>query len=367
VEIPILLSTQLPATFGYVIINTQDEADRAAKELTGKMIQSRPVTVNTLAKPKSTEADKGREAVNKPQTEIEAPMVAEAVIGDSAPGILESIESDPPIAHRRRFPSPPALAESDAIGVQESAPLTEFLSATTQNEFLRFFETKKRKLDEIDELRDTLAAELADMGRMAKRFKIVLDRSAETSSNTDSQGHVGSRETEGSTVSVDAAETEAAISTNTTYSPHESSLRALSERLGRIDELKSRQEDGESLETSELLEIKMEEQVRLELTREIKSSPGLEPRAMEDVDQDLPLLDAPSADQADGTRDAGASSVITGTENAESADNKPTAAGPDLKTEDPGSGEREDLNANKTGANRAEKTKVYIKLEDDDD
>ena len=144
-------------------------------------------------------------------------------------------------------------------------------------------------------------------------------------------------------------------------------MRAISERLGRIDDLKSRQADGETLATSDLLEIKMEEQVRLELSREIKSSPGLEPRAMEDVDQDLSLLDAPSADQTNGTRNAGASSSITPMADAGHDQDEAPAARPDVKMEDREFGEAANTNSKGKGTSRAEKTKVYIKLEDDDD
>jgi hypothetical protein len=107
------------------------------------------------------------------------------------PDVLPSVESTPPIAHRRRFVSPPPPA--DATEERESAPAVESVPVATQNEFLRFFESKKRKLEEIDELRDTLAAELADMERMAKRFKSALDRSSQTSPDFSGEGSVGTR------------------------------------------------------------------------------------------------------------------------------------------------------------------------------
>jgi hypothetical protein len=142
--------------------------------------------------------------------------------------------------------------------------------------------------------------------------------------------------------------TGAAGSTGATYGPHESNLRALSERLGRIDELKSRQEDGESLNTDELLEVKMEEQVQSDLRKEIKSSPGLEPRVHEDdMDQDLPPLDTPA-----GSLSGPPEQSAGGTE----------AAVSDVKMEGLEAGETADT----TTASRAEKPAVYIKLEDDD-
>ena len=225
-------------------------------------------------------------------------------------------------------------------------------------------EFQKRQREEIEEKMENWKADTADLERTAKRRKIVLNRSAEPDS---SQDPVGSKEIEGGAADADAGETGAPDSTNTTYGPHELNLRAISERLGRIDDLKSRQADGETLPTSDLLEIKMEEQVRLELSREIKSSPGLEPRAMEDVGQDLPLLDAPGVDQADATRDADAASSTPPMADAGHDQDETPAARPDVKMEDREYGETANTNSNGTGISRAEKAKVYIKLEDDDD
>ena len=391
-------------------INTQAEADRAVKELTGKMVQSRPVTIQPLGKPKSTEIARSSEVERRPETDIEAALAAESFLNEFVPDVLRKNTSDSSLDGCQRLGSPPPLSDnqlSEGLG----ASLAIASVPDDQHESLRLtssVETRKRKLgelvafrdemedfrkrqreemdefhkrqreemdeferrqrEEIEEKMENWKAETADLERSVKRRKIVLERSAEP--DTRSQVPDVPRETEGSADGVDAAETEATDSTNTTYGPHESNLRALSERLGGIDDLKSRQADGETLETSELLEIKTEEQVRLELNREIKSSPGLDPRPTEDVDEDLPLLDSPRVDQTDGTRNVGASSSNLPTADAESAHNETTAAGPDVKMEAAEFGEMVNANANANanglGASHAEKTTVYIKLENDD-
>jgi len=394
-----------------VIINKPDEAERAIKELAGKIVRSQSVTIKLLGKSKSTETERRPEIEmeKKPETALEAAVAAESIPHEFGPDMLRNDTADPPSTDRRRLGSPPPLARKDPAesqnlsSVDASVPISE-----QQDRLTSSIQTRKRKLEEMEQFQEEMEAfrkrqrdemedfhkrqrdemeefqkrqreeleekmenwkaETADLERTAKRRKIVLNRSAEPDS---SQDPVGSREIEGGAADADAGagETGAPDSTNTTYGPHELNLRAISERLGRIDDLKLRQADGETLARSDLLEIKMEEQVRLELNREIKSSPGLEPRAMDDVDQDLRLLDAPGADQTDGTRDADASSSITPVTDAGHDQDETPAARTDVKMEmeDREFNGTANANSNGKGTSRAEKAKVYIKLEDDDD
>ena len=421
-------STQKPATYGYVTINSQAEADRAIKELAGKTVRSHSVTIIPLRKPKSTETEKRNENEKRPETDVEASVAAEAFLNEFVPDVLGNDTPNPPIA-RRRLGSPPRLARNNSTEGQNTSSVNASVPVPDQNDCLTSsIESRKRKLGEMEDFREEMEnfrkrqreemedfhkrqreemdefqkrqreeieekmenwkAETADLERTAKRRKIVLDRSAEISPDNNGQTPVGTRASEGdgdnggTRDGVDATETGAANSSDATYGPHELNLRAISERLGRIDDLKSRQTDGETLKAVELLEIKMEEQVRLDLNKEIKSSPGLEPRTMEDVDEDLPPLDAPSTDQTDGIRNAGASSSTPPMADAGHDQDESPAAIPDVKMESRESGEtpasRPDVkmegrefggtsDAHTTGTTRAEKTKVYIKLEDDDD
>lgn len=424
-------STQKPATYGYVTINSQAEAERAIKELAGKTVRSRPVTIIPLRKPKSTETQKRNETEKRPETDVEAFIAAEAFLNEFVPDVLRNDTPNPPIV-RRRLGSPPRFARNDSTEGQNPSSVNAPTPVSEQNDSVTSsIQTRKRKLGEMEQFREEMEefrkrqrdemddfhkrqreemeefqkrqreeieekmenwkAETADMERSAKRRKIVLDRPAEISPDTNGQALVGTTAVEangngdgaGDVDGVDADETGAAEPASDTYGPHELNLRALSERLGRIDDLKSRQADGESLETNDLLEIKMEDEVRLELSREIKSSPGLEPRTMEEhVGQDLPQLDAPGANQTDGIRNAGASSSIPPMADAGHDQDETPASIPDVKMESREFGEtpasRPDVkmegrefdgtsDAHATGTSRAEKTKVYIKLENDDD